>query len=47
LELAGVKDVMAKNLGANNPINQVKAVFGAIEKLVSRKELRKRRGLEE
>ena len=25
LELAGIKDVMAKNLGANNPINQVKA----------------------
>lgn len=47
LELAGVKDVMAKNLGANNPINQVKATFEAIEKLSTRNEIKQKRGLKE
>jgi len=47
LEAAGIKDVMAKNLGSGNPINQVKATFEAIESLVPREEIRKRRGLEE
>jgi small subunit ribosomal protein S5 len=46
LELAGVKDVMAKNLGASNPINQVKATFAALEKLTTRNEIKQRRGLE-
>lgn len=45
LELAGIQDVMAKNLGANNPINQVKATFAAIEKLSSRKEIMQKRGV--
>lgn len=43
LELAGIKDVLAKNLGARNPINQVKATFQAIEQLVSREEITQRR----
>lgn len=46
LELAGIKDVMAKNLGANNPINQVKATFSAIEKLQTRDEIKQKRGLQ-
>jgi small subunit ribosomal protein S5 len=46
LELAGIKDVMAKNLGANNPINQVKATFAAIEKLLTRDEIKQKRGLQ-
>ena len=46
LELAGIKDVMAKNMGANNPINQVKATFQAIEKLSTRADIKQRRGLE-
>lgn len=46
LELAGIKDVMAKNLGANNPINQVKATFAAIEKLQTRDEIKQKRGLQ-
>jgi small subunit ribosomal protein S5 len=46
LELAGYKDVMAKNLGANNPINQVKATFAAIEKLQTRDEIKQKRGLQ-
>ena len=45
LELAGIKDVMAKNLGSSNPINQVKATFEAIEKLSTRTELKQRRGI--
>jgi small subunit ribosomal protein S5 len=45
LELAGIKNVMAKNLGASNPINQVKATFKAIEKLSTRDEIKQKRGL--
>lgn len=45
LEAAGVKDVMAKNLGASNPINQVKATFEAIEKLSTRQDIKQRRGI--
>ena len=33
LELAGIKDVVAKSLGCNNPINQVRATFKALESL--------------
>jgi small subunit ribosomal protein S5 len=46
LELAGIKDVMAKNLGSSNPINQVKATFEALQELSTRQEIRQRRGLE-
>ena len=44
-ELLGIKDVMAKNLGARNPINQVKAVFEAISRLATREEIKQRRGV--
>lgn len=44
LEMAGIKDVMAKNLGANNPINQVKATFKALAKLRSREKIKQMRG---
>lgn len=36
LELGGVKDVVAKNLGSNNPLNQVKAIFKALLQLKNR-----------
>ena len=36
LEMAGIKNVMAKSPGANNPINQVKATFLALSKLRTR-----------
>lgn len=36
LELGGVKDVIAKNLGSNNPFNQVKATFKAFGQLKNR-----------
>lgn len=44
LELAGIKDVMAKNLGSTNPINQVKAAFKALALLKSREDIKEMRG---
>jgi len=44
LEMAGIKDVMAKSLGSNNPINLVKATFKALKQLVNREEIEKARG---
>jgi len=45
LESAGIKDVMAKNLGSTNPINQVKATFKALEQLITIDEIKERRGV--
>lgn len=45
LELAGVKDVVAKSLGSNNPINQVKATFKALLKLRNRQKTMQIRGV--
>lgn len=45
LEMAGVKDVMAKSLGGNNPYNLVKAVFKAIEMLSTESEIKEMRGV--
>lgn len=39
LEFAGIKDVVAKSLGSNNPINQVKAAFKALSKLRNRQKI--------
>lgn len=44
LEMAGIKDIMAKSLGSNNPINQVKATFKALTQLVSRNDIKRTRG---
>lgn len=44
LEMAGIKDVMAKSLGSNNPINIVKATFKALESLQKRETIKKMRG---
>ncbi len=45
LELGGVKDVVAKSLGSNNPLNQVKAIFHGLRKLKNReKNLAERKG---
>ena len=38
LALGGVRDVIAKNLGSSNPLNQVKATFKALMKLKNREE---------
>ncbi len=45
LELAGVQDVLAKSLGANNAANVAKATFKAIEALSSREQVMAKRGL--
>lgn len=45
LEFAGIKDIVAKSLGASNPINQVKAVFRALDKLKTRQEIKMMRGV--
>lgn len=45
LELAGVKDVVAKSLGSSNPLNQVKATFNALLALRNKEECLKIRGL--
>jgi small subunit ribosomal protein S5 len=39
LELAGIKDVLAKSLGSKNPVNVVKATFTALGKLRTRAEI--------
>jgi small subunit ribosomal protein S5 len=45
-ELAGVKDVIAKNIGSSNPLNQVKAMFKAINELKTREQrLEERKGV--
>ncbi len=45
LELLGVKDVMAKNVGSSNPLNQVKATFLALSKLRSHDMIKQVRGV--
>lgn len=45
LEMAGIKDVMAKSLGSNNPINLVKATFKALSQLQTHNEIKEMRGL--
>ncbi|CDR33069.1 30S ribosomal protein S5 [Criblamydia sequanensis] len=44
LELAGIKDIMAKNLRGNNPVNMVKAIFKALSQLQSRAVIKQVRG---
>lgn len=45
LEMAGVKNIMAKSLGASNPINVVKATFKALSMLKTRQEIKQMRGV--
>lgn len=45
LEMAGIKNIMGKSLGASNPINQVKATFLALSKLRSRAKIKQTRGV--
>jgi len=46
LELAGVHDVLAKSLGANNPVNVAKATIKAIQNLASKQDVLAKRGIE-
>jgi len=45
LELAGLKNVVAKNQGSNNPINQVRATFKALKLLKTKEKSLKERGV--
>jgi small subunit ribosomal protein S5 len=45
LELAGIRDVLSKSLGSQNPINLVKATVTALETLRSPREVAELRGL--
>ena len=44
LEFVGLRDVVAKSMGSNNPINQVKATFKALSELRSREKTLQMRG---
>ncbi len=45
LEMGGIKNIVAKSLGANNPLNLVLATFKALESLRNRKEAMEARGI--
>ena len=45
LELGGVKDVVSKSYGSNNPLNQVRATIEGLMGLTSRKRNAELRGL--
>jgi small subunit ribosomal protein S5 len=45
LEAAGIKDVLTKAYGSNNPVNVVKAAFKALGELASAGDIARRRGL--
>jgi small subunit ribosomal protein S5 len=39
LELAGVRDVLAKSMGSTNPLNVIRATVKALESLRSREDI--------
>ncbi len=44
-EACGIKDILTKNFGTNNPINVVKATISALESLRSKSEVERLRGV--
>lgn len=46
LELAGYKDVLAKSLGSNNPVNVVKATMKGLSRLRTRDQMLEKRGVD-
>jgi len=45
LESAGIRDILSKSLGSNNPSNVVKATLGALQQLRLREEILRSRGI--
>lgn len=45
-EVLGVKDVLAKCIGSNNPVNVIRATIGGLEKMRSAEQVAAKRGLE-
>lgn len=45
VELAGVKNLLTKSFGTNNPVNLVKATFNALSKLRTKEEAAQLRGV--
>ena len=46
LELAGIKDVLSKSLGSNNPSNVVKATMSGLQQMRLHEDIYRARGLE-
>ncbi|HNP69596.1 MAG TPA: 30S ribosomal protein S5 [Kouleothrix sp.] len=45
VEAAGIKDILSKSYGSNNPVNVVKAAFKALSELTSLEEQARMRGM--
>ena len=45
MECAGVKDVLAKSMGSNNPHNMVKATMEALKEMRTAADVAKERGM--
>jgi small subunit ribosomal protein S5 len=45
MDVAGIKDILAKSLGSTNPMNTVRATFNGLENLKNAKDVAKARGL--
>jgi small subunit ribosomal protein S5 len=45
VEAAGIRNLLTKAYGSNNPVNVVKATFQALSELVSLEDMARRRGM--